>query len=151
VRYLIQFFANLFSPGTPSPTTVIPETKRVPVAHHHPITAPALLHVTRRLEQVGHLLLTPTPEAIRDATLLLEDAILVLRRDGSGGRDVHSDFPAQVEELERTMERTRRLIEGALRVQWVRLRSIRSVTQGYAPGGKQSKWLPSSPTVDFQG
>jgi hypothetical protein len=150
VRQLIEFFASLLSTGERKPVASTPARSRNPVSHTHVITAPALLHVTRRLEQVGELLLTPTPEAIREATLLLEDAIAMLRNEGSSGRHDHREFAEQVKELERTMDRTRRLIEGSLRVQWVRLRKITAVTQGYAPGGKVSKWQPSAPTVNFQ-
>jgi len=81
------------------------------VAHYHSATAPALLHVTRTLEEVGELLRVPTPTAIRQATLLLEDAIIVLRRAGSCGRDNHSDFSKSVEQLKRTMDRTRQFID----------------------------------------
>jgi hypothetical protein len=150
VRQLIQFFGNFFSSETRKPAVSNAAQLRTIVSHTHVITAPALLQVNRRLEQVGQLLLTPTPEAIRDATLLLEEAIALLRNEGSSGLRDRREFAAQVKELERTMERTRRLIEGALRVQWVRLRKITAVTQGYAPGGKPSRWQPTSPTVNFQ-
>ena len=150
MHQLIQFFANFFSSETRNSTASNATQPRNIVSHTHVITAPALLHVNQRLEQVGQLLLTPTPEAIRDATLLLEEAIAMLRNEGSSGPRDRREFSEQVKELERTVERTRRLIEGALRVQWVRLRKITAVTQGYAPGGKPSKWQPSSPTVNFQ-
>jgi hypothetical protein len=150
VHQLIQFFGKFFSFETRKSTASNATEPRNIVIHTHVITAPALLHVNRRLEQVGQLLLTPTPEAVRDATLLLEEAIAMLRSEGSSGLHDRREFSEQVKELERTMERTRRLIEGALRVQWVRLRKITAVTQGYAPGGKPSKWQPSAPTVNFQ-
>ncbi len=133
---------KLSLPGSDIPLVKVNQTT--------PIVDPRFVHLVRRLEQAGQLLLSPTPEAVRDAGLLLEDASETLKRECTSSIDSAGDMAAQIQEVERIMVRTRQLLEGAARVQWARLRKITAVTQSYAPGGVLSKWQPSSPTLDVQ-
>ncbi len=96
----------------------------------------------------GQLLVHPTPAVIRDISLLLEEATVRLQQLKSTAQEDEGRFDA--EKLNDDLRKFRCLVEGARRVQWSRMRTVIALTQSYAPGGKVSRWQPTSPKVNLQ-
>ena len=94
------------------------------------------------------LLVVPTPAAIRDVSLLLEEAQASLQKLKSAAEEKKSKL--EVHQLNIDLKNFRCLVEGALRVQWGQMRTVIALTQSYAPGGKISRWQPASPKVDLK-
>lgn len=104
-----------------------------------------------RLHKIEQLLLCPTPEAIRETDVLLRElAVFVsghveelrteLNREGEKAR---GGFGA-------LCDRVGKLLEGARRVQWVRMRLITSLTQTYTARAEAKTWSPPSGTINVR-
>jgi hypothetical protein len=105
-----------------------------------------------RLRKIEQLLICPTPEAIRETDLLLEEAAILVaahaeevRRDGSregekGGR----------ESLRVLCDRVGKLLEGARRAQWIRMRLITSLTETYTARAETKRWSPPCGTINVR-
>jgi len=149
---LIRFFASILH-GRPKGGGAIPEQINRPDEDGNALTAdsdPAggLEQVRHAIEHVIDLLIEPTPAAIRQAGLLLENADERLRCAAACQQGKHSR--EHILEVENVTLRARRLIEGALRIQWAQMRRISAVTQTYIPGGKVSQFYPAAPGFDVK-
>jgi hypothetical protein len=146
---LIRFFTGILL-GRRTRGGVIPEqTKRPDTDRKAGLdTIGDLKQVRQILEQVIELLIEPTPAAIRQAGFLLENADECLRREAARQQGEHR--PEHIREVESAMLRARRLIEGALRIQWTQMRRVTAITQTYIPGGKLSQCYPSHPEFDVK-
>lgn len=105
-----------------------------------------------RLQQLEQLLLQPTPEAIREAnTLLQEVAALVAecRAETNLNAQDHT-IHALLNDFRIRCERVAKLLEGARRAQWIRMRLITSLTQTYTARAEAKIWPPPSGTVNIR-
>lgn len=109
-----------------------------------------------RLTRTEELLLNPLPEAIREASLLVEEVgqqALRVRRildRRSNAIDVQPHGP-KIIQFQQQLSRVSRLLEGAKRVQWARIRWVGALVQTYTPGGRARLWnpFPRSWTVEM--
>lgn len=148
----IRFFTNILL-GRKTRGGVIPEQIERSDTDRNAFTAGS--DSARGLKQIGHvldqvieLLIEPTPAAIRQAGFLLENAGECLRREAARQQGEHR--PEHIREVESVMLRARRLVEGALRIQWAQMRRITAITQTYVPGGKVSQFYPDNPGFDVK-
>jgi hypothetical protein len=108
-------------------------------------TLPAL---SAKLNMASRLLIEPTPSAICEVNLILEEIHAHLSR--SIVEDTNENFITDLKNLHVQLKRVRSLSEGAVRVQWSQMRAVMALTQCYAPGGKISEWQPCWPKVDVK-
>jgi hypothetical protein len=102
--------------------------------------------VLKKLQIASELLMMPTPKSIREVELLLEEVNFWVREVSSTSANLG---PANhLKEIHAATIRARRLLEGALRFQWARMRQISSVTQSYTAGGKILQWQPAGPSFE---
>jgi hypothetical protein len=99
-----------------------------------------------RLEAASQLLVTPTPQGIRDVGLLLEDAHMWVQRE-SPSTD-NKSLAADLNDVQNALSRVRQLLHGALQVQSIQMRRVVAITQIYMPGGKIVRWRPQISNVD---
>jgi hypothetical protein len=113
-----------------------------------------LIQAGRRLRTLEQLLIQPTPEAIREAAMLLAEAGTLVQRF----LDLANASPEQDAELLRQKvqifaklcQRTHALLEGARRVQWTRMHAIASFTQSYTRSAKLKNWVPRSRSLNVE-
>ena len=107
----------------------------------------ALNQARWRLARTEELLLNPLPESIREATLLVEEIgqqALRVRRildRRSKSMDLNR-YAARITEFQQQLSRVARLLEGAKRVQWARIRWVGALVQTYTAGGRARLWNP---------
>ncbi len=116
----------------------------------------ALNQARWRLTRTEELLLNPLPESVREANLLVEEVgqqVLRIRRildPRSKSVDVQP-YAVRITEFQQQLSRVSRLLEGAKRVQWARIRWVGALVQTYTPGGRARLWnpFPRSWTVEM--
>lgn len=104
-----------------------------------------------RLQAVERVLLSPTPQAIGEAEVLLHEAAAVVaehreERDRNGARGER----AEVDRFRKACDRVAKLLEGARRAQWIRLRLLSSLTQTYTARAEAKNWSPWRGTVNVR-
>jgi hypothetical protein len=104
-----------------------------------------------RLTRTAFLLLEPNPEAIEEAALHVDEVVeLVQRVDHMFAARPHrvsrAPYIATVLDLHQQVKRVRRLLEGARRMQWARIRWMGSIVQTYTASGKARLWNPAART-----
>ena len=113
-----------------------------------------LFQAGERLRSVEKLLVLPTPEAIREASLLLEEAYLFVQRFSKAmTKETDSDADVlrrKIDLFQLRCQRVGSLLEGALRVQWTRMRWIASFTQTYTAAAKTKTWKPSVGSLNLE-
>ena len=128
------------------------ENQNIVSAGEHDSDCIAIIHA--RLQQTSKLLVYPTPQRIREAALLLEQAQEALKGVQSAADNVYElpieRLAGRIAQLEFAMRVVKQLLEGALRVQWAQLRKITVISQSYTRGGRISQWQPGCPKVDLQ-
>jgi hypothetical protein len=102
-----------------------------------------------RLRSMEDLLLRPTPEAIRTAGALLQEAVALLTELSPGLNFTDSCTPKAVHDFRVLCDRVGKLLEGARRVQWIRLRLIASLTQTYSARAETKTWSPHTGNVNI--
>jgi hypothetical protein len=100
----------------------------------------------QRLARLEQLLLRPTPEAIREADDLLAETATLLGKCASSSS---SPSTTAVEIFRNRCDRVAKLLEGARRAQWIRLRLITSLTQTYTARAETKNWTPPSGTINI--
>lgn len=116
-----------------------------------------LLQARRRLELIERLLMKPTPQGIRDAGLVLDEANQLLNqycRSGSGqpagpGELSLQELRPMISEFKQICIRVKVLLEGAQKVQWNRMRAIGAITQSYTATARIKSWKPQSGTINL--
>jgi hypothetical protein len=103
---------------------------------------------SEKLASASRLLITPTSETVYEAAVLLEEVqtYLTQLKDSAQAEEVPSD----VRDVQIHLQRVRDLAEGALRVQWTKMRTVMALTQTYAPGGQVFQWRPSRSKLDIK-
>ena len=105
-----------------------------------------------QLSKVEQLLLCPTPEAIREAEVLLGEVAAFVSehveelradRNREGARREGERFRVQC-------DRVAKLLEGARRAQWIRMRLITSLTQTYTARAEAKTWSPPCRTINVR-
>lgn len=113
-----------------------------------------LIQAGRRLRSLEPLLIQPTPEAIREASMLLGEASLLVQRFlelANASPEQDSEVLRQkIQIFAKLCQRTHALLEGARRVQWMRMHSIASFTQSYTRGARVKTWVPASRTLNVE-
>ncbi len=116
----------------------------------------ALNQARWRLTRTEELLLNPMPESVREANLLVEEAgqqVLRIRRilDRQSKAVDIQPYAVRITEFQQQLSRVARLLEGAKRAQWARIRWIGALVQTYTPGGRARLWnpFPRSWTVEM--
>jgi hypothetical protein len=87
------------------------------------------------------------PESVREANLLVEEAgqqVLRIRRilDRQSKAVDIQPYAVRITEFQQQLSRVARLLEGAKRAQWARIRWIGALVQTYTPGGRARLWNP---------
>lgn len=109
-----------------------------------------LLAAFGHLQVVEQLLVDPTPEKIQLASVLMNEANQAVisfvkffqkHADEQNGQE-QEEVTRCIRLFEQVSGRVTRLLEGALRVQWGRMRWIGVLTQSYTPVGKLKTWQP---------
>lgn len=103
-----------------------------------------LAAAAERLRQIEELLVCATPEAIGRAEGLLEEAaqLIAAHRDRvkkNAEMDADRELGGRVR---MACERVAKLLEGARRAQWIRMRLVMSLTQTYTAGAQTKLWSP---------
>ena len=112
-----------------------------------------LSRAERQLHAAEELLLNPTPDCIRETKILLEQAALLVARVSKERADngiVSDEQRLRLDQYARLCLRVHRLLEGALKVQWVRMHWIASITQTYTRGAKIKSWNPARGTLNLE-
>jgi hypothetical protein len=104
-----------------------------------------------RLQAVERLLISPTPEAIGEAEVLLQEAAAMVSkhreaRDRGGARGEE----AELDGFSKACSRVLKLLEGARRAQWIRLRLLTSLTQTYTARAEAKNWSFSRGTINVR-
>ena len=107
----------------------------------------ALNQARWRLTRTEELLLNPLPESIREANLLVEEVgqqVLRVRRilDRRSKSMDMQPYATRIVQFQQQLTRVSRLLEGAKRVQWARIRWVGALVQTYTPGGRARLWNP---------
>jgi len=105
-----------------------------------------------RLHEIEQLLLCPTPAAIREAERLLGEVargVAAHREEARANADEESDAEA-VGRFRVVSKRVGKLLEGARRAQWIRMRLITSLTQTYTARAETKIWVPPHGSVNIQ-
>jgi hypothetical protein len=113
-----------------------------------PCPSGTLPGLSAKLNVASRLLIEPTPLAICELNLILEEirahlSPLIVE-------DMTKNLITDLKNLHVQLKRVRSLSEGAARVQWSQMRAVMALTQCYAPGGKTSEWHPCWPKVDVK-
>jgi hypothetical protein len=87
------------------------------------------------------------PEAIREANLLVEEvgqqALRVRRILDRRSKSMNMQpYTVKMVQFQQQLSRVSRLLEGAKRVQWARIRWVGALVQTYTPGGRARLWNP---------
>ena len=109
-----------------------------------------LEQAAERLHKIEQLLLCPTPEAIRETDILLREvAVFVSGHVEELRADLGRD--AQMEGGFRALcDRVAKLLEGARRAQWIRMRLVTSLTQTYTARAEEKTWPPPRGTINVR-
>jgi hypothetical protein len=103
--------------------------------------------ILAKLDAIANLLIVSTPAAIREAVLMLDEIQaapgFLAAVSQHGGSD-------HVSRMARELKRVHSLAEGALKVQWGRMRPAKAMTQSYAPGGRVVPGQPRWPKLDIR-
>jgi len=104
-----------------------------------------------RLTKTEFLLLEPNPDAIQQATFQVEEVAALIARVERGLENDRSltrrmPYVATMLDLCQQLKRVRRLLDGAKRMQWARIRWIGSIVQTYTAAGKTRLWNPAPRT-----
>lgn len=104
----------------------------------------------RQLTGTELLLVEPTPEAISQAQILLEevtrDVSRIQRLSTELDLEHRAAYAPPLLEFQKQLGRVARLLLGAKRTQWARIRWIGALVQTYTSNGKARLWNPSSKT-----
>jgi hypothetical protein len=96
------------------------------------------------------LLVEPTPEAISQARILLEEVTRDVGRIQRVATELdvehRSSYAPPLLEFQQQLGRVARLLLGAKRMQWARIRWVGALVQTYTSSGKARLWNPSSKT-----
>src|SRR4051812_34186610 len=103
---------------------------------------------SEKLASASRLLITPTSETVYEAAVLLEEVQTYLKQLKDSAQT--GEVPSDVRDVQIHLQRVRDLAEGALRVQWTKMRTVMALTQSYAPGGQVSQWRPSWSKLDIK-
>ncbi|MBV9760324.1 MAG: hypothetical protein JO340_07170 [Acidobacteriaceae bacterium] len=104
-----------------------------------------------RLRAMERLLISATPEAIDQAEALLQEAAgAVLEYRAALEKGGAPSEEAEVGEFRKACNRVMKLLEGARRAQWVRLRLLTSLTQTYTARAEAKNWSPWRGTVNVR-
>jgi hypothetical protein len=90
------------------------------------------------LRAAEKLLLNPTPGAIENAGLVLEEVLSSMQT----WRNADNTALDSLTEFHELCRRVKALLEGALRVQWTYIHRISSATQTYSPSPVAKTWIP---------
>ena len=107
----------------------------------------------RHLTAAERLLLDPTPASIRETRIFLEEASALVDRyhkQSRGSGPVPEDVRLRIAQYAQTCLRVQKLLEGALRVQWIRMHWIAALTQTYTRAAKTKSWRPASTTLNIE-
>jgi hypothetical protein len=104
----------------------------------------------RQLQGTELLLVEPTPEAISQARILLEEAtrdvIRIQRLTAEMDFESRTVYTPPLLEFQQQLSRVARLLQGAKRMQWARIRWVAAVVQTYNSSGKAGLWSPGGKT-----
>lgn len=139
---------------SPQPESSITDSSEPIWSEQNDATARVLLATAlRRLESIESLLLNPTPQHIQEAERIVELAAEDLRDfqtscqpagpEGSEFRNCAMAFQA-------TSRRIAALLNGALRIQWHRLRRMGSYHETYTAAGARKVCIPPLPRLDLK-
>lgn len=104
-----------------------------------------------RLTETEFLLLEPNPEAIQEVTFHVDELVELVRRVDrmfatNANPAPRAPYTASVLDLHQQLKRVRKLLEGAKRMQWARIRWIGSIVQTYTAAGKARLFNPAART-----
>jgi len=105
-----------------------------------------------RLHRIEQLLLDPTAEAIREAEGLLQEVAIAVAEHGAklGAGPISSDEKVTANRLRVVCDRVTKLLEGARRAQWIRMRLITSLTHTYTARAEGKTWSPPRGTINVR-
>jgi hypothetical protein len=105
-----------------------------------------------RLHRVEQLLLHPTPEAIRESEVLLQQVAIAVAEHGERRRvDPTGDGEkAMADHLCTVCARVTKLLEGARRAQWIRMRLITSLSHTYTARAEGKTWCAPCGTINVR-
>ncbi len=167
---LIAFFQGFIGGGNSvnAQQTVAPGSVNLQAGSSNPLTCCELIQAGSRLKAAESLLLTPTPEAMREVEMLLGQALNLVKRlskedlaqpvapapstqlSDEEGRQQVIDLRIKVAGFNQHCSRIAKLLEGARRVQWAHMRWINSFTQTYTAGATTSSWNPPGRTLNVE-
>ncbi len=112
-----------------------------------------LLIAAGKLESAETLLLDPRPASVLEAEQLLGEAAECIRSHELQVSDVANQANTCAEQafaLQSTLRRLLVLLQGALRVQWHRMRRTGLYIETYTSGGKTKVCVPRNPRLDVK-
>ena len=156
-RGILQFLKTLF--GGSAELNQIPEVASSPrplaytdmTVTRSDGTTCEIFEAAKRLAEIERILIAPTPEAIREAGVLLEQAAqLVDRFSQAANAEDPVVLRNKLDIFQKMCARVSRLLEGARKAQWIRMRAVGAFTQTYTPSLKTETWKPSRSTLNLE-
>lgn len=102
-----------------------------------------------RLRILEQLLVQPTPEIIRQADALLSEVAVLMAGFAPSQSEKSGHMLNAIRNFQVLCERVGKLLEGARRVQWIRLRLITSLTETYNARAEKKFWYPPSGNLNL--
>jgi hypothetical protein len=109
---------------------------------------PQLHSMSADLERAARLLLTPDVQSTQMVSWIVQDVGVRLRALNIDGADQRTWN--ELRGIQDQLQRTRRLAEGAMRIQWTSLRRLMALTQSYSPPGRISQYKDRWPRIDLK-
>ena len=103
---------------------------------------------TERLHSIEQLLLRPTPQAIFDADALLQEVASLIAECSRSAEKVN--LQDGIRNFRILCARVAKLLEGARRVQWIRMRLITSLSETYTARAEKKIYSPPRVTVNVR-
>lgn len=105
-----------------------------------------------RLHRIERLILDPTPEAIREAEVLLQEVAIAVAEHAAkrGAGPISGDERVTADQLGVVCDRVTKLLAGARRAHWIRMRLITSLTHTYTARAEGKTWSPPRGTINVR-
>lgn len=104
---------------------------------------------TDRLHSIEQLLISPTPEAIAEADVLLHEVAELMAGFKPGPDAKNTALLAALKDFRVLCDRVGQLLEGARKIQWIRLRLTTLLTETYTARAEKKIWYPPSGSVNL--
>lgn len=143
---LLQFLFAVFAKKPAARATAA--SAGAPPAVSGVFSNPQLNSMSADLERAARLLLTPDAQSTQMVSWIVQD--IGVRLGALNIADADQRTWNELRGIQDQLQRTRRLAEGAMRIQWTSLRRLMALTQSYSPPGRISQYKDRWPRIDLK-